>query len=267
MNLKQAWIIMKTAWQRNLNYRFSVMAYRVGEMVEVLVVVLMWTAIYSNEMGTIKGFSMEEMITYVLVGNLCAVAARNFLTSYVSRDIELGRLSTFLIKPISYIKYVFVNELGRMFLSTIISVTTQAAIIVFFANKIVFNTDIRYLGIIVVMVFLAFIMELLLSFSIGMIAFWTDEVDGIYTTIERVKRFFAGGYFPLSLLPASLAVASSYLPFAYSFFIPAQLYLKKIDLAQGIKGLVVQVVWIILLSLILAFIWKRGLKRYEATGM
>ncbi len=264
MNLKQAWVIMKTAWQRNLNYRFSVMAYRVGEMVEVLVIVLMWTAIYASGMSTIKGFTMEEMITYVLVGNLCALTVRNFLTGYVSRDIETGRLSIYLTRPISYIKYIFVNELGRILLSTVVSVASQFVIILFFLDKVVFNTDIRYLGVMVVMIFLAFVMELLISFSIGMIAFWTDEVDGVYTTIDRIKRFFAGGYFPLSLLPASLATVSSYLPFAYSFFVPAQLYLKKIDLAQGIKGLGVQVVWIVVLSFLLLFIWKRGLKKYEA---
>jgi hypothetical protein len=28
----QAYVIISTAWQRNLNYRFTVLAYRVGEM-------------------------------------------------------------------------------------------------------------------------------------------------------------------------------------------------------------------------------------------
>ncbi len=117
------------------------------------------------------------------------------------------------------------------------------------------------------MILLAFVIEMLLGFIIGMIAFWSDEVDGIQTTIDRIKRFFSGGYFPLSLLPVGVLAVSNYFPFAYSFFVPAQLYLKKITIAEGLHGIGIQIAWIILLSIILAFVWKRGLIKYEATGI
>lgn len=264
--LKQILVIISTAWQRNLNFRFTVLTYRIGEIAEVLVLILMWTSIYAGGAGTIKGFTLNEMITYVLIGNLCAVAVRNFLPSYISRDINEGRLSMFLVKPISYIKFVFINELGRVFLATVISFISQILIALFFLDKVVINSDPIYISLILMMIFFAFIIELLLGFLIGIIAFWTEEVDGIQTTIDRVKRFFSGGYFPLTLLPASLATASIYLPFQYSFFAPAALYLKKVDIQQGLYGLIIQVVWIILLCIILNIVWNRGLRRYEATG-
>lgn len=263
---KQAFVIISTAWQRNLNYRFTILTYRIGEIAEILALVLMWTAIYSTGTGAIKGFTLNEMITYVLIGNLCAVAVRNFLPALISRDINEGRLSMFLVKPIPYIKYIFLNELGRTFLATVISLISQVVIILFFLNKVALNTDVRYIALVIIMVFCAFVIELLIGFLIGTIAFWTDEIDGLQSTIDRVKRFFAGGYFPLTLLPATLATASVYLPFQYSFFAPAALYLKKMDLQQGLQGIVVQVVWIIILSIIISIVWKRGLRRYEATG-
>lgn len=265
-HLSQALVIIRSAWVRQLSYRFTIWAYRFGEMAEVLVLILMWTGIYASSSNIIKGYSLNEMITYVLVGNLCVSIIRNFLPSGVSRDINDGRLSMFLVKPISYIKYTFINEIGRAGFITVLSVITQGVIILFFLDRVVFNTDWRYIILIILMVFLALIIELLIGFLIGTIAFWTEEVEGVQTTIDRVKRFFAGGYFPLSLLPASLATLSTYLPFAYSFFFPAQLYLKKIDLHTGIIGIGIQIIWIILLSVILSIVWKQGLKRYEATG-
>ena len=240
--------------------------YRVGEMTEVVVLVLMWTAIYSGGAGTIKGFGLNEMITYVLIGNLCAVAVRNFLPGFIARDISDGKLSMFLVKPISYVRYIFVSELGRVFLAMVVSLLSQLLVILFFLDKVVINTDPRYLTLIVLMVFCAFVIELLIGFLVGTIAFWTEDVDGIYATLERVKRFFSGGYFPLTLLPVTLATASSYLPFQYSFFAPAALYLKKMDLQQGLHGVLIQIVWIVLLSGILYVVWQRGLRRYEATG-
>lgn len=242
------------------------MMYRIGEVAELIALIFMWTAIYSSGSGIIKGFTLNEMITYVLIGNLCSVAVRNFLPGFVSRDINQGRLSMFLVKPISYVKYIFFNELGRAALAVLVSVLTQLVVITFFLHKITFNTDLAYLSLIACMIFFAFIIEWLMGFLVGTIAFWTDEVEGVQTTIDRVKRFFAGGYFPLSLLPTTLATLSIYLPFAYSFYVPAQLYLKKISLREGFIGLGTQLVWIGILCVILHFVWKRGLRKYEATG-
>lgn len=265
-HISQALVIIRSAWVRQLNFRFTIWAYRVGEMAEVLVLILMWSAIYAGGGGIIKGFSLNEMITYVLVGNFVAAIIRNFLPSGVSRDINEGRLSMYLVKPISYIKYTFINEIGRAGFITLAAIGTQGLMILFFLDRVVLNTDWRYIVLIALMVFFAFIIEMLLGFLVGTIAFWTEEVEGIQSTIDRIKRFFSGGYFPLSLLPVALATVSTYLPFAYSFFVPAQLYLKKIDLQAGIVGLGIQLIWIILLSIIVSVVWKEGLKRYEATG-
>ena len=265
-HIKQGIVIIKTAWLRNLNYRFTLIMYRAGEIVELLVLILMWTAIYSGGAGVIKGFTLNEMITYVLIGNLCSLAVRNFLPAYVSRDIVEGRLSMFLVRPIPYIKYIFFNEFGRTFMSTALSLLTQTVVILFFLDKFIFNGNVIYLLLIITMIFLAFEIELLIGFLIGTIAFWTDETEALQVTIDRIKRFFSGGYFPLSLLPMTLATASIYLPFAYSFYFPAQLYLKKISVHDGLIGLGVQVIWIIILSGILHMVWKKGLKKYEASG-
>lgn len=264
--LEKFWAIVSVNWQRTLTYRFTVIAYRVGEMMEVLVLIVMWTAIYKNA-PLIKGFTLPEMLTYVLVGNLFNVAVRNFLTATVSRDIESGDLSMMLVKPISYFKFMMIREIGRDGFATVISTISQLIIIVFFLDRITFNTDPLYLALIAVMMFLAFVSELLLSYLIGLISFWTDEVDGIYLTIERLKKFFSGGYFPLSLLPAALLQTSYFLPFAYSYFVPTLLYLKKISLDVALQGLVVQVVWIGILYYIVAITWKRGIKKYEGVGI
>lgn len=264
---KQGIAISKAAWQRNLNYRFTILAYRIGEISEVLVLILMWSAIYSSGTTTVKGFTQTEMITYILMGNLFSVAVRNFLPGFVSRDINEGRLSMFLVRPISYLKYIFFHEMGRSLLAILVSIASQLIVVVFFLNKIYSNTDWRYLILLILMITLAFILELMIGFLIGTIAFWTDEVDGIDSTLSRVKKFFSGGYFPLNLLPASLSAISLYLPFAYSFYMPALLYLKKISFAEGLHGILVEVVWIIILSIIINIVWRRGLKRYEAVGM
>lgn len=265
--LRQASVIIRFAWVRQLNFRMTILTYRVGEILEIIVLVAMWTSIYASSAGgAIKGFTLPEMITYVLIGNLFMMLTRNYIPQYVARDINDGRLSVALVKPMHYIKYVFINEFGRAGLTTILSFVTQLIVIAFFLDKIIINSDPLYLLLIIVMLMLALIIEMIIGFMIGMVAFWTEEADSTLSVMDRVKRFFSGGYFPLSLLPIGVATVASFLPFAYSFYVPAQLYLKKMTLTEGLIGLAVQVGWIVALSLMLSIIWKRGLKKYEATG-
>jgi len=264
--MKKYLTIINVYWQRALTYRSAIFAYRVGEMAEVLILILMWSSIYDKQ-DIIKGFTLPEMITYVLIGNLFHAITRNFLTGIVAGDIKDGRLSVFLLQPISYFNFIVSRELGRLSVAFLMSVSTQIIVILFFLSKFIINSDLIYISVILLMIILAFISELLISYLIGLIAFWADEVDGIYETVNRLRKFFSGGYFPLNFLPPVFVTASFSLPFAYSFFVPAQLYLKKIDISAGIKGVFVQLVWIALLYGIIRLLWKRGLKKYEGVGI
>lgn len=257
--------IISAHWQRGLTYRATVLAYRAGEIIEVLVLLLMWMAIFKNQ-PIVQGFTVNEMVTYILIGNIFRVMTRNFIPTFMAAEIKEGKLSMYLTRPMTYFSYTMAREIGRLGLALFLSLTSQIVIVGLFHNWIIVNADIRYLGIIAIMIVLGFLNELLLLYLVGCIAFWTDEVDGIYESIFKLQRFFAGVYFPLSFLPTILAQISFALPFAYTFFIPAQLYLKKIDLAVGIRGVIVQLVWLGILYMMVQCVWKRGLKRYEGTG-
>ncbi len=264
--MKKYLTIIYITWQRALTYRFTVLAYRVGEISEVLILILMWTAIYKNQ-PLIGGYTLPEMISYILVGNLINVLTRNFLNESISRDIKDGSLSLFLIRPLHYFRYIITRELGRGSLAFIMSVTSQMLVLLFFTNTLIINHHGIILLELGIMIFLAFWLEMLLSYLISLIAFWTDEVAGLFTTIERLRKFFSGGYFPLTLLPNFFVKLSLALPFAYSFFIPTQLYLNKINAYEGLRGIGIQLCWILLLYFLISIIWHRGLKRYEGVGI
>lgn len=266
--MKKFFTVIKAFWQRSFAYRFTMLTYRIGELGEILILVLMWQAIYSGGTATIiKGFNEAEMVTYVLVGNFFSMIVRNFLSNVIAIDIKEGRLSMYLIRPMSYFSYVLSREIGRITLVAVTSFVTQSVLILLFSRTFLWNHHPLTLLLIAFMIALAFVTELLISYLVGLIAFWTDEVDGIYATVDRLRMFFSGGYFPISLLPTIFVRVSFLLPFAYSFFVPAQLYLEKIDLRVGVQGVITQLVWIGILYVLIHLVWKRGLVKYEGVGM
>jgi len=80
----------------------------------------------------------------------------------------------------------------------------------------------------------------------------------------RLKKILAGNYFPLNILPMAFVSISMFLPFAYSFFVPAQLYLNKINQAQAIKGIGVQIIWIVIFFIIIKIAWKKKVRDLKA---
>ena len=258
--------IINVFWQRALTYRFTVLAYRVGETTELIVLIIMWTAIFQNT-PIIAGFTVKEMVTYLLIGYLFQSMVRNFLADVIARDIKNGTLSMYLIQPMSYFTFVLTKEIGRISVATLLSMLSQIIVIIFFYQQIIFNFQPLLLITIFIMLILAFFTELLLSYLIGLIAFWTDEVEGIYSSLTSLKKFFSGGFFPLSLLPPTFLTVSFLLPFAYSFYVPTQLYLNKISIQQGLKGIAIQSIWILLLLFIIKLVWQKGIKRYEGVGI
>lgn len=65
--MKKYLSIINTAWQRQLIYRATVYGYRLGHVVEVLLQITLWTAIFNNT-SIVNGYSYKEMMTYVIIG-------------------------------------------------------------------------------------------------------------------------------------------------------------------------------------------------------
>jgi len=250
-----------------MTYRFSVYAYRIGEISENIFLILMWIIIYHNGAQVIKGFTLNEMVSYLLIGNFIDVIVRNWLSPVVAGDIKDGRLSMFLVKPMKYLHYIIAREIGRISFALIMSVLSNLIIVLLFKKYLALSFDWILFIIVVLMVVLAFVVELLISYLVGLIAFWILEVESVFYTVERVKKFFSGAYFPISLLPKQFLAVSFFLPFAYSYFVPAQLFLGKLDIYIGLRGLAVQVIWIVLLLAVIKIVWLKGIRQFEGAGI
>ena len=96
---------------------------------------------------------------------------------------------------------------------------------------------------------------------INIYIFWTFESKHLFQIIIRLKKIISGNYFPIDMLSVVFVKISYYLPFAYSFFVPTQLYLKKISIQNGIKGIIIQIFWIIFLYIIISISWHKQIQK------
>jgi ABC-2 type transport system permease protein len=246
--------------KKGLFYYARVFIYKTSNILEVLIILLLWLIIFADK-SILGGFTRQEIITYIIAGNLIGLISGYFLHRIIASDIYDQNSKLLVYKPIKYFFLILPRGFGKNFLPFIIAVIFHLIVLYFFLDYFVINFNILHLSVIALMVILAFIIEFLLAYLLNLFVFWTFEAKDPYKILVRLKKFLAGAYFPLSLLSPVFVSVSLTLPFAYSFFVPMELYLEKIDLATGLRGMIVQIIWIVVIYAIIQLTWSRQIKK------
>lgn len=258
---------MKNEIQRQFTYRASIAAYAFGNIAELVALTVIWTIVYKS-MSSVSGYTASEMISYVVFAWFFSFLTTTYAFEHnIARDIHLGTLSNILLKPQSYIRYVMAIATGRIFIAFLIALIQGAIAFSFFRDQLIFSTDMLTMLLVFGTLLAAYLINLFLSILIGSIAFWTIEINGTYNAIKVFSRFMAGTFFPINLLPAFFMKVSFFFPFVYTIYYPVQLYLGKISFAEGLRGLAIEMVWLVVLYVIIKVVWKLGLRRYESVGI
>jgi ABC-2 type transport system permease protein len=265
--MKKYWIIMKNEVQKQFTYRANIAAYAFGNIGELIALAVVWIIIYKN-IDTIQGYTSNEMITYVVIAWFFSYLTTTYdFENVIAKDIYRGTLSGILVKPLSYAKYMMTIATGRVAIAFCIVLVQGVVVYSLFRNYIVFSMGTSKLFLLLLMLLATYMINLFLSILIGFIAFWTIEIHGVYYSLKVFSRFMSGAFFPIALLPAFFLKFSYFLPFVYTIYIPVQLYLGKISFAEGLRGLAMQILWLVILYVIIKIVWTRGLKRYESVGI
>jgi len=265
--IKKYTSIIKIAWQEQLTHRMDFLGWRITHIVNILSQVIIWTIIFKSN-NYIKGYTYEEMITYIIIGWFFLFLSNNYgIEGRVARHIHRGELSNFITKPLSYLRFITTLSIGRISIAFGTSAIIQLILIFLFRKIIIFNIDPLVLLIISAMLIVAYFVKLFMDLLIGFLAFWTNEIVGLYSGLRAIERILSGAMFPINLLPALFLNISIAFPFVYTFFVPVQLYLGKMSVSEGLKGIGVEIIWLIILYGIIKLVWKWGLKKYESVGI
>ena len=239
-----------------LGRRIGGVVLKFGHIIELLTILVVWILIFSqNEM--FGGFTRQEIITYLIGGSIISLITGYLLQRLITEDVESEKSYLLVYRPVRYFAHILTHGWAKAVLPFAVAVFLNFVILYFFFNSLILNYDIINIFIIGIMVVLTFILEFMIAYLLKLYVFWTIESPDLYQILMRLKKLLAGNYFPLSFLPVIVVKASLLLPFAYSFFVPAELYLGKISQTTAIRGIGIQIGWIVVLYIIIRLAWKK----------
>ncbi|MGQ9638639.1 MAG: ABC transporter permease [Thermodesulfobacteriota bacterium] len=251
------------------------MAYRVNFFMEVLsgiftslIVILLWLAIYrSSGQQIIGGYSLPEMVTYLLGGGLI----NSFILSTAenpetSQNIQDGTLSTFLIKPLNPYVVWFTRDLGTKAFYFFLGLIGYLVVAFFFRDYLLGVSSFRHLFLFILALILSSLLQFFLFEALSLLSFWVENTYGLRFTMRVIMEVVGGAIIPLSFFPEILQKIFEFLPFPFMIYLPMKIYLGKIALPEVWIEFLKEAAWIIVLSILNLIIWKKGIRQYVAMG-
>jgi ABC-2 type transport system permease protein len=257
--------VAKNTWDEMLSYRFNFMMWRVRNVLQLLTVYYLWLAV-TPQNGQIFGYSRSLILTYVLGASLVGSIVFSTRTQEMGDNINNGELSQFLIRPLRYLGYWFARDIGDKLFNLSFAIAELVIVYLILRPVIFLQPNIMLLLFAVLAVVLAVVMNFFIGSLLGMIAFWSPEVWAPRFIFFMLVSFFAGGLFPLDILPLSVQHIFSFLPFSYLQYFPIKIYLGKASPQDILFGFTIAFFWSVLLYMLVSIVWHRGLKEYSSEG-
>lgn len=208
----------------------------------------------------VNGMSKNDLISYYLTTSILYLFLNSKIDSYVKESIQLGEIANYLVKPINFWSVAFVKDISGRFIKFVFGL--PLFILLVFIYSLQLNFDLNYLSLTISMLTISFFLSFTLAFSVGLLAFWLEEVWGIQNVKEVAIVLLSGIALPYTFFPLALQKFLIFTPFPYLINWP---------LHKGFSGnltleFVMAMAWLLAFLLLNWFVWKKGIKKYSALG-
>ena len=263
--IKKYFQIFKMSWQNTFVYRLNFIMWRLRNILSLVAIYFLWSAVFKTEQ--IFDWSLSSILTYILLSSILRSIIFSSQTVNLAWKINRGEISSLLLKPVSIFKYAFSIDLADKLLNLIFCLGEVFLLVFLLRPSLVLNINLIYFSIFCLTVLFSMVLYFFINFLIGTIGFWTPEVWAPRFIFQIVLGFASGSYFPLDFLPKPIYFFLKLTPFNYLIFFPVQIYLKRISISGIIQGFLVLIIWFFILLRLVRFVWRKGLKQYEAQGI
>jgi ABC-2 type transport system permease protein len=263
--MKKYWCVFAIYWQEGLSRRASFIMERFRALVVLISFYYFWSALLRHR-TSFAGYDRSQMITYVLGMNVLRSIVFSTRTEEIASEINHGRLSGYLLKPVNFMFYTLFRDLSEKSINLVSSIIEVFGLILIFHVRLQWPPGIQSWLLFGLSIVGATWLYFILSFMTGCWGFWTSEAWGPRFLLELFLEFTAGAFFPLDVLPHLAQQIIKSFPSPYLVFFPLQIFLGKLNSQQIIDGFLTQAFWMIAISWMARVVWTKGMRNYSAMG-
>lgn len=248
----------------NLQYIFNIIMGFIGYFVLIFIFLNLWKYIYSDPSEVINGYTMNQMVWYVIITEiLWGILGGRKLCAKISDDVRGGNIAYNINKPYNYILYSLSNHFGSITVKAFLYVCLGMFLGFIFLGEFP-NLNLLFILAVFISCILATIISTLLIIFIGLFSFIIEDSNPFYWLYSKFILVL-GVLFPIEYFPAGLQPILSYSPIYVVSYGPAKLF---VDFSWNnfYKIIIVQIIYIFISYFICSIIYKKGVKKLNVNG-
>lgn len=217
---KYAWIGY-TAARSELAYAGANVSRIIFLTTVLYVFMRLWSVVYAG-LGTerLGGLTQAQMLWY-LVATESILMSMPRLWYEIDQEVRTGGLAVQLVRPLSYAGSHFGRSMGERMVRFAMNLVVGSVVALLLAGPIAFS--ISGLGMFLLVLPMAFVIDFLGALLVGLCAFWLESTQGIALLYSRLMMLLGGLMFPLDVYPDSLQAFLRALPFAAILHAPGRM--------------------------------------------
>ena len=262
--MKKYLYVMKTTVNNSLQYISSLIFKFLGFTVVMSVLITLWKYLYSDPNSTINGYTLNQMIWYLLLAEVITFGSgSNVATTEIRTNIKNGNIAYQITKPYNYIIFTICKYIADTFIIFILYLIVAIILGLIFTGPIDNFNIISLLAGIPVFI-LAVIICGMVRILISLSSFWVEDSKPFQNVYNKFVLMF-GVFFPLEMFPKILQTIIRYTPIYGVSYGPAKLILDfNTSLFKSV--LISQTITIIIISILLFIVYRKGVKKLNVNG-
>jgi ABC-2 type transport system permease protein len=274
--LRAWWTMLVISLEERLVYRGDFALGTLMRFLPIVTQVFLWTAVFAaTSRPDIAGYSRNDIVAYYLLTMLTrAFSSMPGLAGGIARSIRDGSVKKYLVQPVDYVSFLLAARIAHKLVYYAVAILPFAG--VFFVCRGYFPPppDAATIAAFLLALLLSFLLGFFMEATLGMIGFWVLEVSSIVFAYMLVQYLLSGHMFPIDMLAGvptglpgtSLADVVHWLPFEYTAYFPAAVWLGKIRGTELVRSLAIEAAWVVVMAIACRIAWRRGTRRYAAFG-
>ncbi len=264
-SLKKYWRIICITFKEQIEYKFDVIAGAFMAIFKIALAYFLWKAIFGTK-TMIGNYTFPMMITYyILTSFFMKLNQSESVLWQFSAEIAKGYFSKYIIQPINPVNFFISKCVSKSIFILFINCLAFICWTIMFKNYFVVPVNFTILVYIIFFVISGLFIMMQINYLVATLAFKYVEIAGFYYISQNIIDFLSGAIIPLFLLPNTVINIVKFLPFYYTLYFPASIYLGE-NLNEIYPAIAVITCWNIGLYILNQLLYSRLIRFYEGVG-
>lgn len=262
--MKKYLFIFKSEVMTSLQYILNIISGFIGYFILIFIFVNLWNYMYSDPKELINGYTMNQMIWYVIITEIIwSVVGGRKACRKVSEDVKGGNIAYNINKPYNYIGYILSSNLGSSLVKAIMYIIIGLLIGYIFIGSF---PELKILSILAVLLtgILAVVISLLFTIFIGLFSFIIEDSGPFYWVYSKLILVI-GTLFPIEYFPTILQPVLKFSPIYVVSYGPARLFVN-FSLTEFINVFAFQIIYVLIAWGLCTLVYRKGVKNLNVNG-